>query len=139
MLKQHVLKELAILVVKQTIIAKDIGYELRCQPPISYDREYTRYLGYSAVKFVVNGGLGAMIMLKDGKSIPIKFADLIDPVTKKTKIRTVEIDSDDYHMARRYMIRLEKEDLQGEMLDKLAAAVKMKPEDFKKKFQVAVE
>jgi 6-phosphofructokinase 1 len=139
MLKQHVLAELASLGLKMTIIGKDIGYELRCQPPISYDREYTRYLGYSAVKFVVNGGSGAMIMLKDGKSIPIKFADLIDPATKKTRIRTVEIGSDDYHMARRYMIRLEKEDLEGEMLGKLAAAVKMKPEDFKKRFAIAVE
>ena len=139
MLKQHVLAELASLGLKMTIIGKDIGYELRCQPPISYDREYTRYLGYSAVKFVVNGGSGAMIMLKDGKCIPIKFADLIDPVTKKTRIRTVQIDSDDYHMARRYMIRLEKEDLEGEMLKKLAAAVKLQPEDFKKRFAVAVE
>ena len=139
MLKQHVLQELASLGLKMTIIGKDIGYELRCHPPISYDREYTRYLGFSAVKFLVNGGSGAMIMLKDGKSIPIKFADLIDPATKKTRIRTVEIDSDDYHMARRYMIRLEKEDLEGEMLQKLAAAVKMKPEDFKKRFAIAVE
>ena len=139
MLKQHVLAELASLGLKMTIIGKDIGYELRCQPPISYDREYTRYLGYSAVKFVVNGGSGAMIMLKDGKSVPIKFADLIDPVTKKTRIRTVQIDSDDYHMARRYMIRLEKEDLEGEMLTKLAAAVKLPPEEFKKRFAIAVE
>ena len=139
MLKQHVLAELASLGLKMTIIGKDIGYELRCNPPISFDREYTRYLGFSAVKFLVNGGSGAMIMLKDGKSIPIKFADLIDPVTKKTRIRTVEIDSDDYHMARRYMIRLEKEDLEGEMLQKLSAAVKMKPEDFKKRFAIAVE
>lgn len=139
MLKQHVLKELASLGLKMTIIGKDIGYELRCHPPISYDREYTRYLGFSAVKFLVGGGSGAMIMLKDGKSIPIKFADLIDPATKKTRIRTVEIGSDDYHMARRYMIRLEKDDLDGEMLQKLAAAVKMKPEDFKKRFAIAVE
>jgi 6-phosphofructokinase 1 len=139
MLKQHVLAELASLGLKMTIIGKDIGYELRCQPPISFDREYTRYLGYSAVKFVVNGGSGAMIMLKDGKSIPIKFADLIDPKTGKTRIRTVEIDSDDYHMARRYMIRLEKEDFEGEMLRKLAAAVKMSPEDFKRRFAIAVE
>jgi 6-phosphofructokinase len=138
MLKRHVLKELAALGVKQTIIAKDIGYELRCHPPISYDREYTRYLGYSAVQFLVGGGSGAMIMLKDGKSIPIKFSDLMDPKTGKTRIRTVDISSDDYLMARRYMIRLEKEDLEGEMLGKLAAAVKMKPEDFRKKFQVAV-
>ena len=139
MLKKHVLEELKALGLKVTIIAKDIGYELRCQPPISFDREYTRYLGFSAVKFVVNGGSGAMIMLKDGKSIPIKFADLIDPATKKTRIRTVDIDSDDYHMARRYMIRLEKQDLEGAMLEKLAAAVKMSPADFKKKFQIAVE
>ena len=139
MLKQHVLAELASLGLKMTIIGKDIGYELRCQPPISFDREYTRYLGFSAVKFLAGGGSGAMIMLKDGKSTPIKFADLIDPATKKTRIRTVEIGSDDYHMARRYMIRLEKEDLEGEMLQKLAAAVKMKPEEFKKRFAIAVE
>jgi 6-phosphofructokinase 1 len=138
-LKQRVTKELESLGIKMTIIAKDIGYELRCHPPISSDREYTRYLGYSAVKFLVGGGSGAMIMLKDGKSIPIKFADLLDPRTGKTRIRTVDIDSDDYHMARRYMIRLEKEDLEGEALEMLAATVKMTPADFKKKFAVAVE
>jgi len=139
MLKQHVLAELASLGLKMTILGKDIGYELRCNPPISFDREYTRYLGFSAVKFLVGGGSGAMIMLKDGKSTPIKFADLIDPKTNKTRIRTVDINSDDYHMARRYMIRLEKEDLEGEMLKKLAAAVKMSSEDFKKRFSIAVE
>jgi ATP-dependent phosphofructokinase / diphosphate-dependent phosphofructokinase len=138
-LKQQVLHELACMGIKMTIIAKDIGYELRCHRPISSDREYTRYLGYSAVKFLVGGGSGAMIMLKDGKSLPIKFADLVDPRTGKTRIRTVDPDSDDYHMARRYMIRLEKEDLEGEALAKLAAAVKMQPEDFRKKFRTAVE
>jgi len=50
----------------------------------------------------------------------------------------VDIDSDDYHMARRYMIRLEKEDLEGESLKKLAAATKLSPEDFKKRYSVAV-
>jgi len=138
MLKQYVAKELDTLGLKTTIIAKDIGYELRCQPPISYDREYTRYLGYSAVKFLVSGGTGAMIMLQDGKCLPIKFADLIDPKTGKTRIRTVDIDADDYHMARRYMIRLEKEDMTGERLNRLAAAAKISPEDFKKRFSVAV-
>ncbi len=138
MLKQRVAAELASLGIKMTIIAKDIGYELRCQPPISYDREYTRYLGYSAVKFLVTGGSGAMIMLKDGKSLPIKFSDLLDPKTGKTRIRTVETDSDEYHMARRYMIRLEKEDLEGEALGKLAGVTNLGPEEFKKKFSVAV-
>ena len=139
MLKQRVAAELDSLGVKTTIIAKDIGYELRCHPPISYDREYTRYLGYSAVKFLVSGGSGAMIMLKDGKSLPIKFADLMDPKTGKTRIRTVDINSDDYHMARRYMLRLEKEDFEGDELKKLAATAKLSPEDFKKRFCSCVE
>lgn len=139
MFKQRVMAELAALGLKTTIIAKDIGYELRCHPPISFDREYTRYLGYSAVKFLTSGGTGAMIMLKDGKNLPIKFSDLLDPKTGKTRIRVVDIKADDYLMARRYMIRLEKEDMQGEALKKLAASAKMSPEDFKKKFSVAVE
>jgi 6-phosphofructokinase 1 len=80
-----------------------------------------------------------MIMLKDGKNLPIKFADLIDPRTGKTRIRTVDINSDDYLMARRYMIRLEKEDMEGEKLKKLAATANMSPADFKKKFGAAVE
>ncbi len=80
-----------------------------------------------------------MIMLKDGKSLPIKFADLLDPKTGKTRIRTVDINADDYLMARRYMIRLEKEDLEGESLKKLAATAKMQPDDFKKRFCVSVE
>ncbi len=138
MLKQRVSAGLDSLGLKTTIIAKDIGYELRCHPPISYDREYTRYLGYSAVRFLTSGGTGAMIMLKDGKSLPIKFSDLLDPKTGKTRIRTVDINSDDYLMARRYMIRLEKEDLAGDGLNKLAAAAKLSPEDFRKRYSVAV-
>ena len=139
MLKQRVLADLESMGLKMTIIAKDIGYELRCQPPISYDREYTRYLGYSAVTFLAGGGTGAMIMLKDGKCEPIKFADLMDPKTGKTRIRTVDINADDYHMARRYMIRIEKEDLEGVALKNLAKATKLSPEEFKKKFNVCVE
>ena len=139
MLKQKVVADLDALGLKTTIIAKDIGYELRCQPPISYDREYTRYLGFSAVKFLVSGGTGAMIMLKDGKSLPIKFTELLDPTTGKTRIRVVDINADDYLMARRYMIRLEKEDMEGEALKKLAATAKMPADDFKKRFSVSVE
>ena len=139
MLKQRVTAELNTLGIKTTIIAKDIGYELRCNPPISYDREYTRYLGYSAVKFLVGGGTGAMIMLEDGVCHPIKFADLLDPKTGKTRIRTVDTNADDYHMARRYMIRLEKEDMEGETLKTLAATAKMGHEEFRKKFSIAVE
>jgi len=37
------------------------------------------------------------------------------------------------------MIRLEKDDMEGEALKRLAAVVKMGPEDFKKRFSVAVD
>ncbi len=138
-LKQRVMAGLESLGLKTTVIAKDIGYELRCHPPISFDREYTRYLGYSAVKFLVSGGSGAMIMLKDGVCLPIEFANLLDPKTGKTRIRTIDINSDDYHMARRYMLRLEKEDMEGETLKKLATTAKMTTEDFVKRYSAAVE
>jgi ATP-dependent phosphofructokinase / diphosphate-dependent phosphofructokinase len=138
MLKQRVVAGLESIGVKMTVIAKDIGYELRCHPPISFDREYTRYMGYSAVKFLVSGGSGSMIMLKDGVNRPIKFSDLLDPKTGKTRIRTVEIDSDDYLMARRYMIRLEKEDLEGEALKKLAAVTKLPPDEFRKRYSCTI-
>ena len=35
-----------------TVEGKNIGYELRCAPPIPFDIEYTRDLGYSAVDYL---------------------------------------------------------------------------------------
>src|SRR5262249_38683032 len=35
-------------------ISKDLGYELRCADPIPFDAEYTRDLGYGAVKFLLS-------------------------------------------------------------------------------------
>ena len=37
---------------KITVEGKNIGYELRCAPPIPFDIEYTRDLGYSAVDYL---------------------------------------------------------------------------------------
>ena len=42
-------------------------------------------------------------------------------------------------MARRYMIRIEKEDLEGESLKNLAKVTKLSPEEFKKKFTVCLD
>ena len=36
------------------MIDKDLGYELRCADPIPFDAEYTRNLGYGAVKFLLS-------------------------------------------------------------------------------------
>ena len=39
--------------IKTTIVAKNIGYELRCADPIPFDMEYTRDLGYCAAKYLL--------------------------------------------------------------------------------------
>jgi 6-phosphofructokinase len=53
-----------------TFIDKDLGYELRCADPIPFDAEYTRDLGYAAVKFLRSPEAekyGAIISFVDGK------------------------------------------------------------------------
>src|SRR5581483_6308005 len=39
-----------------TIVHKTIGYELRCAPPVAFDCEYVKTLGYGAVEFLLNPG-----------------------------------------------------------------------------------
>src|SRR3989338_10738407 len=82
--------------IKVKIIFKNIGYELRAADPIPFDAEYTRNLGYSAVKFLLKGGTGAMITFYESRLTAIPFRKMIDPVTKKTKLRYVDIKSEPY-------------------------------------------
>src|ERR1700674_4175289 len=51
-LKAQVTKRLKEFGIKPTLVAKNIGYELRCADPIPLDMEYTRDLGYCAAKFL---------------------------------------------------------------------------------------
>ncbi|MFA0741147.1 MAG: hypothetical protein DFNUSKGM_001256 [Candidatus Fervidibacter sacchari] len=126
---------------KITIVDVTLGYELRCAPPIPFDIDYTRTLGYGAVKFLLSEPKddkvkeGGMVCLVGGRLEILPFDELRDPVTGRTKVRLVDINSEHYKVAREYMIRLEREDLENpEMLAKLAEAAKMTPEEFKKKF-----
>jgi ATP-dependent phosphofructokinase / diphosphate-dependent phosphofructokinase len=121
--------------IKMTIVSKDLGYELRCADPIPFDCEYTRDLGYAAVKFLLGGGSGALISTVGGRLRPIPFADLLDPNTNRTAIRRVNVRSESYEVARRYMLRLNPEDLiDSEMLEKLAAAARTAPGQFREDF-----
>ena len=56
--------------VKVTVVDKTIGYELRCAPPIPYDAEHARDLGYAAVTYLMAGGSGAMITMQNGEFSP---------------------------------------------------------------------
>ncbi len=139
-LKKALLKNLSSLGIKMTVNNKEVGYEVRCAPPNAFDIEYTRDLGYAAFDFLRNGGTDALISIQNNRIVPIPFDEIMDPVTKKTRIRTVNTESIKYRIAREYMIRLEKKDFKpGIEFEKLAAAAKLSPEDFRKRFQYVTE
>jgi 6-phosphofructokinase 1 len=143
MIKDLMTDRLAQLDVKTALIDKDLGYELRCADPIPYDAEYTRDLGYGAVKFLRSepaSQFGAIISYVEGRMEPLPFEEMLNPVTNRMKTRKVDVDGEGYECARRYMIRLERGDFEDpEQLKKIAAAGNMSPEQFRKRFGYLVE
>ncbi|MCC7154759.1 MAG: 6-phosphofructokinase [Bryobacterales bacterium] len=141
LLKEAVSRRLKSWGIKSTVVSKDIGYELRCADPIPYDMEYCRDLGYCAAKYILSGGNSAMISLEEGHFKPIPFAEMLDPKTGKTKVRLVDIHSTRYAIARRYMIRLRRDDFDDPQ--DIAALAKacggMTPEQFRQEFYYLVE
>ena len=135
-LKVQVAARLRALGIKTTIVAKNIGYELRCADPIPFDMEYTRDLGYCAAKFLLAGGNAAMISIQGGHFVPIPFSQLIDGETGRTRVRLVDAASTRYAIARRYMIRLRRDDFEDpHELAKLAATAGTLPEEFRRRFE----
>lgn len=122
--------------IKMTITNKNIGYELRCADPIPFDAAYCRDLGYSAVRFLLNGGSGAMISVQGGRMVPIAFQDIRDPVTGRTRVRNVDPNSESYRVAREYMIRLGQEDFEySAWVEKLAHAAHLSVDEFRSRFE----
>jgi 6-phosphofructokinase 1 len=122
--------------LRVTITNKNVGYELRCADPIPFDAEYCRDLGYGAVRFLVDGGSGAMVSVQGGRLVPIPFGDLVEPESGKTKIRLVNIHSEGFRVARAYMIRLEAEDFaHAAWVDRLADAAQLSPGAFRQRFE----
>jgi 6-phosphofructokinase 1 len=121
--------------IHATIVAKNIGYELRCADPIPYDMEYTRDLGYCAAKFLLGGGNAAMISLQAGHFVAIPFAKLLDRTTGRARVRMVDIHSARYGIARRYMIRLRADDFEEpHELAKFASVARLSVEEFRAQF-----
>ena len=139
-LKAQVRARLKPFGLKATIVAKNIGYELRCADPIPSDMEYTRDLGYCAAKYLLSGGTGVMISMQAGNLVPIPFEKLVDPETGRTKVRMVDTHSTRYAIARRYMIRLRRDDFEdSHELAKFAATVGLNLDEFCREFQYLVE
>jgi ATP-dependent phosphofructokinase / diphosphate-dependent phosphofructokinase len=139
-IKARVSERLKEFGIKVTIVSKDIGYELRCTDPIPFDMEYTRDLGYCAAKYLLEGGSGAMVTIQQGKFKPIKFEDMLDPETGRTRVRMVDVDTEYYKIARRYMLRLRKDDFEDATeIQKYAAVAKTTPENFKAQLEYLVK
>jgi len=139
-LKAQVAARLKALGMKATLVAKNIGYELRCADPIPYDMEYTRDLGYCAAKFLLAGGNAAMISMQGGHFVPIPFSALIDSETGRARLRLVDTHSTRYAIARRYMIRLRRDDFEDpHELAKFAATAGLSLEEFRRQFEYLVE
>jgi 6-phosphofructokinase 1 len=133
--KNAVRKRLAQFGIKPTIVAKNIGYELRCADPVPSDMEYTRDLGYCAARYVIEGGTEALISMVNGHFQPIPFDKIMDPETGRMRVRMVNLESDRYRIARTYMIRLRRSDLADELeMARLATVIKKTPDDFKREF-----
>lgn len=134
-LKSAVQERLKEFGIKTTIVAKNIGYELRCADPIPYDMEYTRDLGFSAAQFILGGGNGAMVSIQNGHFVPLYFKDILDPKTGKTRIRMVDVWSENFYIARKYMLRLNQTDFEDPYeLAKFAATSGLTIDEFKEKF-----
>ncbi|HLH74426.1 MAG TPA: diphosphate--fructose-6-phosphate 1-phosphotransferase [Chloroflexota bacterium] len=139
-LRVRLRRRLAEFNLTPSLVVKDIGYELRCADPIPFDLEYTRDLGYCAAKFLLEGGSNAMVTIQNGHFVPISFAQMLDPETGRTRVRLVDIDSEQYKIARRYMVRLRRDDFTDEIaLARLAAVAGCDPATFRERFAYLVE
>ena len=138
-LKAAVTARLRAFGLKTMISAKNIGYELRCADPVPFDMEYTRDLGYCAAKYLIAGGNAAIITMQAGQFVPMPFSTLIDPETGRAKVRLVDVTSTRYAVARRYMIRLRRDDFEDpHALAKIATTVRLTEEEFRREFEHVV-
>lgn len=127
------------------IVDVTIGYELRSAAPIPFDIDYTRNLGYGAVRFLLSPldedriKYGGVVSTEGGNLHTIPFEDMRDPETGRTRVRLVDVSSLHYLVASEYMIRLEESDIQDpQSLSQLSDAAGMSTEEFLQHYRAAV-
>ena len=110
-----------------SVVDVTLGYELRSAQPIPFDIDYTRTLGFGATRFLLSDvtdrrlRYGGLVYLEAGHLSAVPFEDLEDPATGGTRVRLVDVQSEHYSVAYKYMIRMNHGDLKDpEMLTKLA-------------------
>ncbi|MBA31221.1 MAG: 6-phosphofructokinase [Chloroflexi bacterium] len=137
-LKDEIVKRFNRIKKPMDIVDLTIGYELRSASPIPFDIDYTRTLGHGAVKFLISSNKSnesALICLLNGQVKPLSFEDIKDKNTNKTMVRKVDVNSLYYDVARRYMTRIENNDLRDQKtVNKLAQISKISSSNLIKKY-----
>jgi 6-phosphofructokinase len=138
-LKDAVRDRLAQFKLAPIIVAKNLGYELRCADPIPHDMEYARDLGYCASQWLLNGGNACVIMIEGGRFVPIPFSALMDSSSQRLRIRDVDVRSSRFGIAHRYMIRLRRDDFADpHALARYASVCGISIEEFRQEFEDTV-
>ncbi len=127
-----------------TVVPQTLGYMLRCASPVPFDMAYCRDLGNGAIRLLLDTSLdlrgGVMVTIQGSNLRPLRFSEMVDPETNRTRVRTVDTESDAYRGARAYMICLEKSDIERPaMLAKLAAAARLSEDEFVVRYRRAAE
>ncbi|MBV8638101.1 MAG: 6-phosphofructokinase [Candidatus Eremiobacteraeota bacterium] len=135
LLRDGVRRRLQELGLQTTVLTKDIGYELRCARPVPFDLDYTRTLGYGAVRYLLSGKSGSLIALSGGRLHPLRLDELLDPATGRIRTRLVDVHAEAYAVARDYMVRLGPEDLEQPNILRLAEQTNLSAETFASTFK----
>jgi 6-phosphofructokinase 1 len=139
MVKERVSRSLKNRGIDVTIVAKDMGYELRCAPPGAHDIQYCRSLGYWATRFLLEGGSNAMVTIQAGRLVPVPFGLMMDAKTGRIRVRYVDVESEMYQTLAAYMIRLKPEDFDSPTtVASLAKAGNLDAAEFTRRFAPVV-
>jgi 6-phosphofructokinase 1 len=88
---------------------------------------------------MLEGGSGRMMSMQGGHFEPVPLRDLLDPTTGRAQVRRVDINSTRYAIARRYMIRLRRDDFDdAHELARFAATAHMTLQQFRDQFEYLV-
>jgi ATP-dependent phosphofructokinase / diphosphate-dependent phosphofructokinase len=77
----------------------EIGYEVRCCSPTSFDLKYCTLLGLGVKQLFDEGKSGCIVIChNDGRVLPLYLEDVEDPKTGKIKPRLVDTEAQDFKM-----------------------------------------
>lgn len=83
----------------------EIGYDVRCHTPVSFDITYCSQMAFGVWKLFKAGETGCMVYINSlGIATPLYLKDLQDPVTGKIMPRGVDITREKVQNVLRYML-----------------------------------